>query len=45
MVVFSLDFESRFLARSWKGGGGFVGMVILGDWVSLSRLSLWNDGG
>jgi hypothetical protein len=45
MVVLSLDFELVFLARRWKGGGSFVGMVGLGDWVSLSRLSLWNDSG
>jgi hypothetical protein len=45
MAVLSLDSESRFLARRWKGGGGFVGMVGLGDWVSLSRLSLWNNSG
>jgi hypothetical protein len=31
MVVLSLDSESGFLARRWKGGGGFVGMVGLGD--------------
>jgi hypothetical protein len=39
MVVLSLDSESGFLARRWKGGGGFVGMVglVIGsvyrDWV------------
>jgi hypothetical protein len=45
MVVLSLDFELGFLARCWKGAGGFVGMVGLGDWVGLSRLSLLNDSG
>jgi hypothetical protein len=45
MVVFSLDCESGFLVKRWKSGLGFVGMVGLGDWVSLSRLSLWNDSG
>jgi hypothetical protein len=45
MVVLSLDFESGFLARRWKGGGDFVGMVGLGDWVGLLRLNLWNNSG
>jgi hypothetical protein len=45
MAVLSLDSESGFLARRWKRGDGFVGMVSLGDWVGLSRLSLWNDSG
>jgi hypothetical protein len=31
MVVLSLDSETGFLARRGKGGGGFVGMVGLGD--------------
>jgi hypothetical protein len=31
MAVLSLEYESGFLARHWKGGGGYVGMVDLGD--------------
>jgi hypothetical protein len=45
MVVLSLDLESGFLARRWKGGGDFVGMVGLGDWVDLSRLNLFGRSG
>jgi hypothetical protein len=40
MDVLSLDSESGFLVRRWKGGVGYVGMVGLGDWIGLSRLSL-----
>ena len=44
MVVLSLDFDPGF----WRGArrvGGFVGMVGWGDWVDLSRLSLFGGSG
>jgi hypothetical protein len=45
MTILSLDSDSGFVARRRMGGGGFVCMVGLGDWASLSRLSFWNDSG